>query len=78
MALKKRSPYRSFVSYIDKSRTYYKAQGYQQPYTWAVHDQAPFTPPPKPLSACRVGLATTASMVDLGEGVESLMRERGL
>jgi len=77
MALNKRSPYRSFVSYIDKSRIYYEAQGYKQPYTWAVHDQVPFTLPAKPLSQCRVGLATTASRVDFGEGVESLMRERG-
>ena len=76
MALNKRSPYRSFVSYIDKSRTYYEAQGYKQPYTWAVHDHAPFTLPAKPLSQCRVGLATTASRDDFGEGVESLMRER--
>lgn len=53
-------PYRSFVSYIDRSREYYAAQGYARPYAWAHHDDVPFAPLPKPLSACRVGLVTTA------------------
>jgi hypothetical protein len=74
--LNRRVPYRTFVSYIDKSRTYYQAQGYEQPYTWACHESVPFTLPAKPLSQCRVGLATTASWVDMGESVESLMKER--
>jgi D-proline reductase (dithiol) PrdB len=67
---------RTFVSYIDKSRIYYQAHGYDQPYTWACHTQVPFTRLSKPLAGCRVGLATTASLADMGEGVESLMRER--
>jgi hypothetical protein len=71
-----RTAYRSFVSYIDKSRTYYQAQGYEQPYTWACHWQVPFKLLPKPLAQCTVGLATTASLIDHGEGIESLMRER--
>ena len=33
--MNRRRPYRSFVSYIDRSREYYAAQGYSQPYTWA-------------------------------------------
>ena len=53
-------PHRSFVSYIDRSREYYAAQGYDQPYAWAHYDDVPFTPLEKPLSACRVGLVTTA------------------
>lgn len=72
----RRSPCRSFVSYIDKSRLYYAAQGYEQPYTWACHESVAFKALPKPLSQCRVGLATTASRVDFGEGVEALMREK--
>jgi hypothetical protein len=56
----RRRSHRSFVSYIDKSRQYYAAQGYDQPYQWATNDDAPFTPLPKPLSACRVGVVTTA------------------
>ena len=59
-----RRPYRSFVSYIDRSREYYAAQGYSQPYTWACHQDAPFTPLRKPLAECRVGLVTTAGEWD--------------
>jgi hypothetical protein len=53
--------HRSFVSYIDRSREYYAAQGYDRPYAWAHHDDVPFAPLAKPLSACRVGLVTTAA-----------------
>jgi len=53
-------PYRSFVSYIDRSREYYAAQGYPRPYAWAHHDEVPFAPLQKPLAGCRVGLVTTA------------------
>ena len=55
-----RRTHRSFVSYIDKSREYYAAQGYERPYQWATNDDAPFTPLAKPLSACTVGLISTA------------------
>ncbi len=52
---------RTYVSYIDKSREYYAASGYGRPYRWASNPQpAPFTPLPAPLSACRIGLVTTA------------------
>lgn len=54
-------PYRSYTSYIDRSREYYAAQGYDRPYAWAHHDDVPFTALGKPLSQCRVGLVTTAS-----------------
>ena len=62
--MNQRRPYRSYVSYIDRSREYYAAQGYSRPYTWAHHDNAPFTPLKKPLSECRVGLVTTAGKMD--------------
>lgn len=52
--------HRTFVSYIDKSREYYAAQGYDAPYRWATHHDAPFTPLSKPLSECRVGVVTTS------------------
>ena len=55
---------RIFVSYIDKSRTYYQAQGYSNPYQWARNTDAPFAPLTKPLDECRLGLVTTASLVD--------------
>ena len=47
--------YRVFVSYIDKSRDFYAAQGYERPYRWARNDEAPFTPLAKPLSESRIG-----------------------
>lgn len=55
-----RRAHRSFVSYIDKSRNYYGAQGYEQPYQWAYHRDVPFTPLAKPLAECRVGIVTTS------------------
>ncbi|MEW6441616.1 MAG: hypothetical protein AB1640_11840 [bacterium] len=58
--MNQRRPYRSFVSYIDRSREYYAAQGYSQPYGWAHHQDVPFAPLEKPLSECRIGLVTTA------------------
>lgn len=54
--------YRTFVSYIDKSREYYAAQGYERPYRWARFDDAPFTPLERPLSELRLGLVTTATL----------------
>ncbi len=56
----RRRTHRSHVSYIDKSREYYGAHGYEKAYEWASNDDAPFTPLPKPLSECKVGLVTTS------------------
>jgi hypothetical protein len=55
--------HRIFVSYIDKSREYYRAQGYDNPYRWAYHQDAPFSTLRKPLAESRVGLITTASLL---------------
>jgi hypothetical protein len=52
-------PNRSFVSYIDRSREYYAAQGYIRSYAWSHYGDVPFTLLRKPLSECRVGLVTT-------------------
>jgi hypothetical protein len=69
--------HRSFVSYIDRSREYYAAQGYDRPYAWAHHDDCPFTPLKKPLAACRVGLVTTAGRMQAAGpiGIGPLRRE---
>jgi hypothetical protein len=53
--------HRTFVSYIDRTRDFYASQGYERPYAWAHHHDAPFTPLTKPLSRCRVAVVTTAS-----------------
>ncbi len=52
--------HRSFVSYIDRTREFYAAQGYTKAYAWARHDDVPFASLRKPLSQCRIGLVTTA------------------
>lgn len=74
--MNQRTPYRSFVSYMDRSRDYYAAQGYAQPYAWAHHRDVPFCPLPKPLSACRVGLVTTASLEQTAEDLAGSTQEK--
>jgi hypothetical protein len=73
-----RTPYRSFVSYIDLSREYYAAQGYKKPYTWLHYSSVPFARLKKPLSECRIGLITTASNVDLGANMKDGMKTRSI
>ncbi|MDA0352903.1 MAG: hypothetical protein O3A10_11915 [Chloroflexi bacterium] len=63
--------YRAFVSYIDKSREFYGAQGYERPYRWARNDESPFTPLTKPLSESRIGLVTTAVNLDLPDDTDT-------
>jgi hypothetical protein len=70
--------HRSFVSYIDRTREYYAAQGYAKAYAWPRYDDVPFTRLPKLLSQCRIGLVTTAGKPEakvrsdlLGLGLET-------
>ena len=49
------------VPYMQRTREYYEAQGFDRAYKYAHHNAAPFTPLPKPLAECTVGLVTTAS-----------------
>jgi len=53
--------HRTFVSYIDRTREFYKAQGYANAYQWAYFDEVPFRRLPAALSECRLTLITTAS-----------------
>ena len=75
--MNQRRAYRSYVSYIDRSREYYAAQGYDRPYAWAHYDDVPFAPLKKPLSACRVGLVTTAARTQRTDmiGAPLMLRE---
>jgi hypothetical protein len=66
--------HRSFVSYIDRTREFYAAQGYEKPYVWAHHDEVPFAPLAKPLAQSRVALITTASPWREGEPVDGVLR----
>ena len=59
--------HRRVVSYIDKSREYYAAHGYGQPYRWASYDAVPFLPwsdTGRDLSDARIGVVTTTFPVD--------------
>lgn len=63
--------HRTFVSYIDRTREFYLAQGYTNPYQWAHFDEVPFSPLPKPLAECRLTLITTASPMREEAGSEA-------
>jgi len=49
------------IRYIDRSRAYYLALGYDNPYRWAHNRDVPFAPLTKPLTHSRVALITTAA-----------------
>lgn len=71
-------PYRSFVSYIDRSREYYAAQGYTKPYAWPHYDDVCFAPLKKPLSQCRLGLVTTAGKPKPADPMAAIMYRRDM
>lgn len=54
--------HRTAVSYIDRTREFYAAQGYERSYRWARFLEVPFAKPAKQLSECRITLITTASL----------------
>jgi hypothetical protein len=64
--------HRTFVSYIDKSREYYAARGYANPYRWAHFDDVPFTPLRQPLLRRVVTLITTAHQIPAAGEAPSL------
>jgi D-proline reductase (dithiol) PrdB len=57
------------VRYMERTRHYYRALGYDNDYVWATFDEVPFTVPVKPLSELRIALITTASAPDF-DGVK--------
>ena len=56
------------IPYIERTRAYYLALGYENPYEWAAFDAPPFTPLPKPLERMTVGLVVTAAPHKSGAG----------
>ncbi len=54
--------FRTTISYIDRSRQYYAAKGFDVPYRWAKHRTAPFSPLSKPLAEANIALVTTAKL----------------
>ena len=61
----------TYVRYIDKTREYYRSQGYEKPYQWAHFDNVAFQPLSKSLGDSRVALVSTGEVevkgVDLSE-----------
>ena len=56
------------IPYMQRTRDYYIALGYENPYRWASFAEVPFTPLSTPLGRARVGLITTAAPYQPGVG----------
>lgn len=56
------------IPYMQRTREYYLALGYDTPYRWAHNTTAPFKPLKKPLAKARVALITTAAKFDPSKG----------
>lgn len=56
------------IAYMARTRAYYLALGYDNPYVWAHHADAPFAPLKKPLARTRLALVTTAAPFDPDKG----------
>ncbi len=56
------------VPYMQRTRDYYLAIGYDTPYRWAHNIDAPFQPLTKPLAQSRVTIITTAARFDPTKG----------
>jgi hypothetical protein len=49
------------IRYIERTRVYYRALGYESDYVWAAFDDVPFARLAKPLSRARIAIVTTAN-----------------
>jgi len=52
------------VAYMERTRSYYRALGYETDYVWAHFEDVPFARPAKPLAAMTVALVSTAGPGD--------------
>jgi len=48
------------IGYMERTRLYYRAQGYTTDYQWAHFESVPFARPTRPLDGSRLALITTA------------------
>jgi len=62
------APHDVAVPYMQRTRTYYQALGYERPYRWAQFVDVPFAPLTKPLAESRGALVTTAAPYQPGKG----------
>ena len=56
------------IAYIERTRAYYLALGYDTPYRWARFDDVPFTAPTKPLAEMTLAIITTAALFQPDKG----------
>jgi D-proline reductase (dithiol) PrdB len=49
-----------FVLYMERTRLFYRAQGFEKDYAWAHFEATPFSKPEKRLEDCVVTIVTTA------------------
>jgi hypothetical protein len=56
------------IPYMQRTRDYYVALGYDNPYRWASFAEVPFAPLGAQLSRARIGLITTAAPYQPGVG----------
>jgi hypothetical protein len=56
------------IPYMRRTRDWYLALGYDNPYRWAHYADAPFQALKKPLSEATVALITTAAPYQPGKG----------
>jgi hypothetical protein len=56
------------IPYMQRTREYYLALGYANPYRWAHHVDVPFTPLARPLAVSRLALISTAAPWQPGVG----------
>ena len=52
------------IGYMERTRRYYEAQGFEKAYAWAHFDDVPFTPLDKPVSESTLVLITTMALYD--------------
>ena len=56
------------IQYMQRTRDYYLAIGYDTPYRWAHNVETPFQPLKKPLANARIAIVTTAARFDPTRG----------
>lgn len=55
------------VRYMERTRRYYEAQGFERAYRWAHFDDVPFAPLATPLAEATLAVVTTSALYDREE-----------
>ncbi|MCP5347449.1 MAG: hypothetical protein R3F41_18035 [Gammaproteobacteria bacterium] len=62
--MKSASSKRYDIDYMERTRLYYRAMGYETDYQWAHFESVPFTVPARPVRESRLAVITTAMASD--------------